>query len=289
MPDDTVNPKKSRPPVRRTANGSSPTLNPSGFTLIELLVVIAIIALLMAIMMPSLQRVKKQARAVACQSNLKQWGLIFSMYTDYNDGLFLAGNHHDNHVAQWHRALKEHYQEKMINFCPSAIRNRVEKAGGTAGNATWNHLAGGTFYAWGQNNGDSFTGGSYAVNSWASNPPDDKASGPPENFWRTPNVPGGARIPLFMDSTWIDGWPGEHDAPPQFFDDMGSSMSRYCIDRHQGGTNCIFLDWSVRKIGCKEIWTFRWHRNFKTDNEWTPAGGVAHEDWPPWMEHLKDY
>jgi len=42
-----------------------------GFTLIELLVVISIIALLLAILMPSLQRVKKQAQAVACMSNIK--------------------------------------------------------------------------------------------------------------------------------------------------------------------------------------------------------------------------
>ena len=42
------------------------------FTLIELLVVIAIIALLMAILMPALNRVKKQAKAVVCQTRLKQ-------------------------------------------------------------------------------------------------------------------------------------------------------------------------------------------------------------------------
>lgn len=49
------------------------------FTLIELLVVVAIIALLMAILMPALQRVKSQAKAVACMSYLKQWGYIWWM------------------------------------------------------------------------------------------------------------------------------------------------------------------------------------------------------------------
>jgi len=59
-----------------------------GFTLIELLVVIAIIALLMAILMPALQRVKKQARVIICKANLKEYGLGARMYLDDNDGSF---------------------------------------------------------------------------------------------------------------------------------------------------------------------------------------------------------
>ena len=64
---------------------------PQGFTLIELLVVIAIIALLMAVLMPALQRIKKQAKTIACQSNLRQWALYFSLYTDDNNGYFHRG------------------------------------------------------------------------------------------------------------------------------------------------------------------------------------------------------
>ena len=56
-----------------------------GFTLIELLVVISIIAILMAIMMPALQRVKSQAQEMGCRANLRQYGLAQTMYLDEND------------------------------------------------------------------------------------------------------------------------------------------------------------------------------------------------------------
>ena len=59
-----------------------------GFTLIELLVVIAIIAILMSILMPALQRVKRQARTIVCRKNLSQYGLASRMYLDDWDGNF---------------------------------------------------------------------------------------------------------------------------------------------------------------------------------------------------------
>lgn len=56
-----------------------------GFTLIELLVVIAIIALLMSIMMPSLQRVRMSAKRVVCSSNLRQVGTALNLYYQDNE------------------------------------------------------------------------------------------------------------------------------------------------------------------------------------------------------------
>jgi prepilin-type N-terminal cleavage/methylation domain-containing protein/prepilin-type processing-associated H-X9-DG protein len=61
------------------------------FTLIELLVVIAIIAILLAILMPALSRVKEQGKRAACLSNLKQLQLAWSMYADENDDKIVNG------------------------------------------------------------------------------------------------------------------------------------------------------------------------------------------------------
>ena len=62
-----------------------------GFTLIELLVVIAIIAILLAILMPALSRVKEQGKRAACLANLKQLALAWSMYADENDDRLVNG------------------------------------------------------------------------------------------------------------------------------------------------------------------------------------------------------
>jgi prepilin-type N-terminal cleavage/methylation domain-containing protein len=59
-----------------------------GFTLVELLVVIGIIALLISILMPSLQRARDSANTLACLSNQRQLALMLQMYTAENRGVF---------------------------------------------------------------------------------------------------------------------------------------------------------------------------------------------------------
>jgi prepilin-type N-terminal cleavage/methylation domain-containing protein/prepilin-type processing-associated H-X9-DG protein len=66
-----------------------------GFTLIELLVVIAIIGILASILLPALARAREAARRASCANNLKQFGLIFKMFSNENNGYFPAGK-------QWH-------------------------------------------------------------------------------------------------------------------------------------------------------------------------------------------
>src|SRR5512138_1063743 len=57
----------------------------TAFTLIELLVVVAIIALLVAILLPSLGRARSQGRSAVCASNLHQFGVAFTTYqVEYN-------------------------------------------------------------------------------------------------------------------------------------------------------------------------------------------------------------
>ena len=267
-----------------------------GFTLIELLVVIAIIALLMAILMPALQRVKKQARTVMCQANLRQWGTIFALYTDQNNGYFPERKSGGDGYGRWMDSMREYYiTTEDIRCCP--VATRIANPDMTQGIDWW----GNTLTSWGKIPGWDAGGGrtigyygSYGVNGFIYVPVGDAVYGKPAHrFWRTVNVKGGSKIPMFMDCYFWCGWPDDDDTPPEYDGwqqrSDADAMNRFSLNRHQGAVSAVFLDYSVRSVGLKGLFTLNWHRGFNKAGAWTKAGGVRAEDWPDWMSSFKDY
>ena len=66
-------------------------LKSRAFTLVELLVVISIIAMLLAVLIPALNRARQSGRTVVCKSNLKQLGVYGLIYQQNNNGFIVPG------------------------------------------------------------------------------------------------------------------------------------------------------------------------------------------------------
>lgn len=281
-------------------------MNKKAFTLIELLVVIAIIALLLAILMPSLQSAKKIAQAVICRSNLKQWGLIYSLYASDNNGslpqgtgISLGGTTISDSDAYWPGATMPYYESPKIRFCPSSKPDR-DPANDPLTFSIPEDL-GGTFEDWGPLPGaagipgwwDEYPSGSYGENGWAVNPQKSLAFiWTPillaSYTWRTTLAKGTSNIPLFLDCVYVSANPFSTNTPPANSGDFSfasatNDMQRICLDRHKGAINVVFLDMSARKIGLKELWTLKWHRDYNTGNDWTRPDAP----WPDWMRNFK--
>ena len=273
---------------------------PRAFTLIELLVVIAILALLMAILMPTLQRVRHQAKAMVCQSNLRQWGLFLNTYVVGNDGKFFreltrvdAPDEPAGVVvlvqSWWYVFLTDFGDHRDIWVCPMATMPSGRDDYGSAYRAWRGQRGAERLPDGGWAEVERLFRGSYGVNGWVGTSQYEQPERPNPWCWTTPDVEGAAEVPLVFDCR-RSLYYGTMEPPPPY-EDVTPSLyysSYVCMDRHSGGINSLFMDWSVRKVGLKRLWTLKWHREFDTTGPWTKAGGVQPQDWPKWMRPLKD-
>ncbi len=266
------------------------------FTLIELLVMISIVALLMAILLPTLQRVRKQAKGVVCQSRLRELGLLSAIYMQEHIGS--PGGEQSGLGGVWRvfwhesRAL-----EPRLRLCPLALTPLPGPP------VPW----GDAFHAYAFGRVDpaappeerSVTGyGSLGWNTWLDYTRDEMYPWK-GRMWRTADVKGPSRVPVFFDCThWFAGLhhldppPKQPFTPPPELNPSsyyGDRVSYLFTERHGQGINMVFLDWSVRRVGLKELWTLKWHKEFDTNGPWTKAGEVQPEQWPAWMRKFKDY
>ena len=222
-----------------------------GFTLIELLVVIAIIALLLAILMPALQRVKKQAQGVVSQSNLKQVGAAAFMYAEEYDQFVprgLAGGTGKAWFQLFMPLLSERpkngdYRSVDIYRCPSYPDKEQTVC--------------------------------YVVNGWDFDKPSDmtgyeillpsklsECEQPAFTIFLTDNEDGSWRHIVTRANdpghNRCDVWAPQH-LPTSKETDVRHGR-RVAAARHRDGANCLFLDWHVDWIATKDhsidMWRF---------------------------------
>ena len=258
-----------------------------GFTLIELLVVIAIIALLLSVIMPSLNKAKEAARSVVCRNNLRQFGIGFQTYYLENDNKALVS---EGAEIFWFIQIGPYLGDGAFTFnanldpeteltssmavvkCPSTKSPTLDwdssqpatsqGVPGTARNQYRYHM--------------TRVEGSYGMNRWVGgwvgqigaesfNPNRPKGR---ENLKRSYRdfACGKANIPLVADAIWVDLMPmTSGDLVPsaqQLETGLWDGLGRTCTDRHGLDTSIVYCDGHVEKIKLSELWSQRWHKEF---------------------------
>lgn len=194
----------------------------SGFTLIELLLVVAIIAILSAMLLPTLSQAREKARQTVCMNNLKQIGVAFEMYKmDYNT------RYPDN----------PNWKSKIWSYTSANTRNKIcycpSRHGKTIPYNNWH-------YGQGYNIGSISVGGTIPG-----------FVGRKEGQIR--NIPN--KILVVEWGRPSDGQGGCNAGPPYKNDTdlspqgilTGESTSFWTVCRiHSGGSNILFGDGSVK-------------------------------------------
>jgi prepilin-type processing-associated H-X9-DG protein len=272
----------------------------SAFTLVELLVVIGIIALLVAILLPVLGRVRRSAQATACLSNLRQMGIAFVAYTNESRGVpppgwfatsdqpgyqqrgwFMdpptssnAGAYSTYFMAKWLG------NSKKIHVCPTASELTDPGAARCAGTPSTGWQPWAITYVFPDRIfGDPL---SYGYNNWLENNRVLRASSiegqaRPDGFIaKITQLRQTSNVPVFADSKWGDIMtPADTNLMPPLSAQlqpyawwMGASpygsMVTVAMQRHGDGINVVMADGSARQVAIRQLWSLQWSRAFKT-------------------------
>ena len=243
-----------------------------GFTLVELLVVIGIVAVLVAILLPALNRARRQARAVVCLSNLRQLGMVFQTYVADHKGKPPPGGF--GGVLHFFIPRNDRITDSpQIVFCPEATEvGHPENHGQFDAYLGTAHLAWGAWWGrpptqvapwWG------LRAASYGVNVWIFPPDPETTLDYQSKFLRPTGNKHAELAPLYADAAVDVIEASPDDTPPP--DLSGSKykvgiswigLRTVCMARHGRAINIVFLDGHAARTPLEELWKLRWHNKW---------------------------
>jgi len=237
----------------------------------DLVVVFLCCVLILALTGAAGRAGRMRAKETMCAAKLGQWRHYWQGYVNDHDGMLI-----DN--IRYAGPMEAYYHDVKMLKCPAAIKTTAEGAPIP-------------FSCWQEEALSSVRGtekdyiGSYTFNAWCASV--DWGNRICEYLWRTPYVAQADMIPLLMDGEGraMNVVPLTHNEPPEFEGEpemADEEMNRICLNRHNGGINILFLDYSVRKIGLKGLWELDWSKYWRENPPAEPT-------WPEWMSDFKDY
>jgi len=285
--------------------------NHHAFTLVELLVVIGIIAVLVGILLPTLGRARRSARAVQCMSNIRQLTMGAIQY--YTDNKYKWSPYYDGggtpgpptmpgpnmFQIEWMSQVSKAQQFNKCRLCPEAADPNP-----TYPNTPGTNMAGAAFYCWGPNGramqyfDDTWKAGqppkqlagSYTWNGYClrSDPSGNDGklvgggqAGDLKRLW-TPPLKGIAELPIISDGCWPTAWVKDTDGVPDSIyapcgnplnlnPGNGGNWARIVVARHNMAINIGFFDGHVAPIDLPDLWRLKWHKLWKQPSNATLA------------------
>jgi len=248
------------------------------FTLIELLVVVAIIAVLIAILLPSLNKARKLSRSTICGTNEKYLITSYRLFFADQGAIVSTTGHSNNGTGAWdYQLLGQQGQGKKLDgsvgpltaadyytnngrggnldrprWCPESSTARRSAAERSVGNAS---------LAWDCRVGDGGgSTGSYAMNNWVYKATGAQAS----NYYDLKNAKAESEIPVFVDGAWHNIIPYETDLPSIDLSNpegrpANTNLTDTFLDRHVRAVNVAFWDSHVERVKLENLSIIKWH------------------------------